>query len=569
MPFHNIFRPMLVFCLLMMLCGCSAGRPAKESPAEPFSKWRELAEKQRGIAPILSTSPLAGTPVTANESEPAFAADQPLPVPPAELVPPAESIRKLPDLPVTMHMNNVSVPVLLRTLAKIAELNMMVNESISGQTHLVVKNSPWNQVFTGLLDAYGLAYEWTGDILQVFSASDFQKKQSLLEAKNAYENAKTRQELALLQLEYFKRRQEPLVTKIVNIRYANLESLHQNLNQYLAVTRHSQDPSMDSAMSGMQLSDALSGSDKGLRPGEKGSIMMDKDSNSLIIHASGSDIDTVLPIIRELDRPGKQVLIEAHIVEVESNTGKALGIQWGGLANIKTSSDKQISVGGNISPFGQPLQDGTFLNPVDGTVVNLPVIGNTAINLGLMAQKMGSHVLYTQLMALQEQGVLNIISKPSITTRNHQKAIIKSGKEVPYQTVEGTGSDQTVSIQWKEAVIKLEVTPHVIDDQVVRLDILTHKDELDFTASVNGNPTIITKNAETSVMLLDGQTTVIGGLNKEKKSDSEKGVPGLKDMPGLGWMFKNISKEKEKEELLIFITPHILDNQITTSVQQD
>jgi type IV pilus assembly protein PilQ len=161
-------------------------------------------------------------------------------------------------------------------------------------------------------------------------------------------------------------------------------------------------------------------------------------------------------------------------------------------------------------------------------------------------------------MALQEQGVLNILSKPSITTQNHQKAIIKSGKEVPYQTVE----DDEISIEWKEAVIKLEVTPHIIDGQVVRLDILTHKDELDFSEPINGNPTIITKNAETSVMLMDGQTTVIAGLNKEKKTDSEQGVPGLKDMPGLGWLFKSTNNEKEKEELLIFITPHILDNQI-------
>jgi type IV pilus assembly protein PilQ len=184
------------------------------------------------------------------------------------------------------------------------------------------------------------------------------------------------------------------------------------------------------------------------------------------------------------------------------------------------------------------------------------------MNLGVMAQKMGSFVLYAQLMALQEQGVLNILSKPSITTQNHQKAIIRSGKEVPYQTVEGTGSDQTVNIEWKEAVIKLEVTPHIIDGQAVRLDILTNKDELDFTASVNGNPTIITKNAETSVMLMDGQTTVIAGLNKEKKTDSEQGVPGLKEMPGLGWLFKSTNNENEKEELLIFITPHILDNQI-------
>ncbi len=129
------------------------------------------------------------------------------------------------------------------------------------------------------------------------------------------------------------------------------------------------------------------------------------------------------------------------------------------MGNFKTSSDKQISVGGDISPFEKQLKDGEFLNPVDGNVVNLPMVGETGLNLGIMAQKMGSFVLYAQLMALQEEGMLNILSKPSITTQDHQKAIIRSGKEVPYQTVEGTGSDQTVSIEWKEAVIKLEVTP--------------------------------------------------------------------------------------------------------------
>jgi len=169
-----------------------------------------------------------------------------------------------------------------------------------------------------------------------------------------------------------------------------------------------------------------------------------------------------MPVIRELDRPVKQVLIEAHIVEAESTTGKALGIQWGGLSSSKTSSDKQISVGGNISPFGESLQDGSFYEPVDGNVVNLPAIASTGMNLGIMAQKMGSFVLYTQLMALQEEGVLNILSKPSITTQNHQKAVIKSGKEIPYQTVQ----DNEISIEWKEAVIKLEVTPHVVDDRL-------------------------------------------------------------------------------------------------------
>jgi len=137
---------------------------------------------------------------------------------------------------------------------------------------------------------------------------------------------------------------------------------------------------------------------------------------------------------------------------------------------------------------------------------------------------------------------------------DHRKATIESGKEVPFQTIE----DGEIKIEWKKAVIKLEVTPHVVNNDVIRLEILTHKDELDWSRTVSGNPTIITKNAETKVALHDGQTTVIGGLNKEKTQEGEAGVPWLKDIPGLGKLFRSNSKSQDMEELLIFITPHVL-----------
>ncbi len=176
------------------------------------------------------------------------------------------------------------------------------------------------------------------------------------------------------------------------------------------------------------------------------------------------------------------------------------------------------------------------------------------MTLGILHENIGKNILYAQLTALEQEGKLNILSKPSITTMDHRKAIIESGKEVPFQTIE----DGEVKIEWKKAVIKLEVIPHVINGEVVRLEIITHKDELDWTNTVLGNPTIITKNAETKVALYDGQTTVIGGLNKEKLQDGEAGVPWLKDIPGLGMLFRSTSKSQDMEELLIFITPHIL-----------
>ena len=159
-----------------------------------------------------------------------------------------------------------------------------------------------------------------------------------------------------------------------------------------------------------------------------------------------------------------------------------------------------------------------------------------------------------QLSALQREGKLNILSSPSITTLDNQSALIESGDEVPFQTVE----NGEVNIEYKKAVLSLEVTPHVIEGNTLKLNILTSKDELDFTRTVSGNPTIITKKAETNVIVYDGQTTVIGGLNKETHNDVESGVPGLKNLPLLGYLFKGSGQTNKMEDVLIFITPHIL-----------
>jgi len=199
-------------------------------------------------------------------------------------------------------------------------------------------------------------------------------------------------------------------------------------------------------------------------------------------------------------------------------------------------------------------------NPNAGAIVNLPIASAASgegLALGIIAENIGNFRLYAQLSALEQKGEINILSKPSITTMDNRKAIIKSGKEVPFQTI----VDGTTTIEFKEAVIKLEVTPHIINENIIRLEIVTHKDELDWTNPVNGNPTIITKNAETNVTLFDGQTTVIGGLNKEKYTDGETGIPGLKNIPGLGWLFKSTNDTNEMEELLIFITPYVLKEQ--------
>jgi type IV pilus assembly protein PilQ len=171
-----------------------------------------------------------------------------------------------------------------------------------------------------------------------------------------------------------------------------------------------------------------------------------------------------------------------------------------------------------------------------------------------MYQNIGNSLLALQLQALQSEGMLNILSSPSITTLENQAALIESGDRIPIQTVE----NGEVNIEYVEATLKLEVTPNVIDKTTLKLKIITNKDEPDFSRTVAGNPTIITRKAETNVILFNGQTTVIGGLSQETSSATSDGIPELKDIPGLGWLFGSKTRTKNMDELLIFITPHIL-----------
>ena len=548
---------------LSFMTGCTSF-DKKDKRADHFKKWRMLSEESQPV-----------TPVPEKTSDLREMAKDPVSTPPDKVEPTGSMVELepvLPDMPVSMRMHNVSVPVLLRTLARSANVNIMINDSITGHANIDIQNIPWDQAFLGLLETYGLTYEWSGRILRIITVDDLNNRKALLEAEQEYEQIKNEHSIAMLKLKKQQQQYDPLLTKIIKIHYADLKALQLNLETYLAtemINSVNHIPGEDQELS--------------VSPKMRGTILMDEVTNSLIVQASQNDIDKILPLIEKLDQPIRQVRIEAHIVEANSDIAKELGIQWGGLG-LHTSGKKNTWIGGPIGTNGKSLfvssDDATPEVPAGSPIIHLPSIG-TGINfpssenagvqgwegmtIGLMHQRIGDYLLYAQLTALEEEGELNILSKPSITTMDHRKAVIKSGKEVPFQTIDEEGN---LEVEFKEAVIKLEVIPHIIDNEIVRLEILTHKDELDWTRTVNGNPTIITKNAETQVTLFDGQTTVIAGLNKEKLSSGESGVPGLKDVPGLGMLFKSKNKSNDMEELLIFITPRILESKTSSPASQ-
>ena len=396
------------------------------------------------------------------------------------------------------------------------ELRIRISSStkkVSGKVNINIHQAPWDQVFMGILRSNGLSYAWEGEIIRIMTAEDMD------------EDIRSKAREHALRLT-----QTPL-TRIVSIKFTEANSLKENLERFVTVDRGGK---------------------------KTGSILVDEHTNSLIIQAISNDMDRILAITKKLDRPTPQVLIEAIIVEANKDVARELGVQWGGIYAGK-SGDKRAIVtgqqGGNLTTSGTDVD--TNLDVTSGSVVNLPAAalgGFNPMTLGLIYTRVGEYLLSAQLSALQDQGKLHILSSPSITTLDNQTALIESGTDVPYQSVE----DGEVKVEYKKAVLRLEVVPHVIDGDTLKLLVKVNKDEPDFSRTVGNNPTILTKKAETNVIQNDGQTIVIGGLSKESSSRNNTGTPFLEDIPGLGYLFKRKSSADQMEELLIFITPHIL-----------
>ncbi len=489
-----------IFYLLLMVAwlgGCSNKRDLKDIQDPFYEQWRVKAEEAKGNSPV-EPPPIDEEPFEIISQDPA--AREALEVP-----------RPLPNRKISMKMNNIDVAVLLRALARAADQNIILNEKVSGKININIHEAFWDEVFLSILQTHGLSYAWQGNIIRIMTAEDMDAD-LLAKAR--------RRELRLAQ---------PPLTRIVSVKFSDAENLKTNLEQFVTVDRNGN---------------------------PTGSILVDEHTNSLIIQAIKNDMDRILAVVKKLDRPTPQVLIEAFIVEANKDVARELGIQWGGVYKGK-SGDKNVIISGNQGGTAS----GGINDPIDvttGAVVDLPALAIGGFNpatLGLIYTRVGEYLLSAQLSALQDQGKLHILSSPSITTLDNQLAFIESGEDVPYQSIGQLGE---VNIQYKKAVLKLEVTPNVIDENTLKMHIKVNKDEADFSRTVLGNPTIITKNAETNVIQNDGQTIVIGGLSKEASSRSNTGTPFLEDIPGLGYLFKRKSSADRMEELLIFITPHIL-----------
>lgn len=448
----------------------------------------------------------------------------------------------------SLELREASVVSALKSLAKIAELNIVIDGDVEGSVTLDFQNVPWNQAFHSIMQNRSLEYEWQDSILRIISYQALEKELKVRELQKK-----------LLQIKQEERAAEPLNMRLVKIHHMDIKKMAANMQQLLEASA------------------------KAANVSYRGSVVVDEDTNTIIMNAVADDINQMLDLVDALDRPATQVHIESKIVVTSKRNARELGVQWGGLVG---GGNLFGTAGGNSQGvLGDGLTLDDKINPTTGQISNFPssslgelfssgalgggatplpgqLVGSSGLTAGLVYQR-GDLLLNMQLSALESEGQADILSSPSITTLDNQTAYIESGTEIPYQS---SSDNEGTNTEFKKAVLRLEVTPHVIDDSLIRLKVFTTNDEPDRTLeNKDEEPAIFTRKAETTVLLFNGQTTVIAGLLKEFRSDAESGIPWIKDIPYIGRAFQSDSRDAEMNDLLIFITPHILERRTADS----
>ena len=433
---------------------------------------------------------------------------------------------------ISLDVQNADIKSVLRLLSEQGKVSIVSDDDVKGTVTLSIKDVTWEEALDVLLKVKNLEKIQNGAVITVMTMENLAKQQTL---------------------ERNRRDVEPQATKVISINYASAAGLKENLQEFLK--------------------------DKDGKP--RGSVRVDEHSNSLIIQALPEDIRRIIPIIEKIDKPTNQIQIKANIVETTKDMARSLGIQWGGVLgrNIGDygmyvtpggTGGSTVSPGSALSGSYTPAYGSSGVGG-QGFGVNFPASGlsdTASATLGLIFGTIGGNLLEVQLSALQKDNKLNILSSPSITTMDNQLAYTENGLKVPYVTTTTSTTGTTRDVKFETVVLRLEITPHVIDGKNMKMKILVSKDEVDTTRVVEGNPFIIKKKTETNLIVQDGETIVISGLTKQTNTIGDTGVPLFKDVPILGWLFKSESKNTGMEEVLIFITPTIMKPSAAAGIQE-
>ena len=431
-----------------------------------------------------------------------------------------QALRQFSGIPIDVDYSGANLRSVLKQLAQIGGINIVIDPSVPGSAtvDLTLTQVPWDQVMDVVLRSSQLTYQVDGPVVRVLT------RKALTDELNAEAEQKKAGEAA-----------PDLVTFQRRLNYASAEEVKKLLEAAQLVSA-------------------------------RGTADFDTRSNMLIVKDVQRNVDEVQKLVLELDKPEPQVEIEARIVQTNRDTAREIGVQWGFNGRVSPELGNTAPLGfpnrGSVS--GRTQQQGAVTQgPTDpratplertGTAVNLPVTGaSSAIGLS-MGSVNGSFNLDVALSALEHKGDVKVLSTPRVVTQNNKEANVKQGFQVPIQVV----ANNTVTVNFKDAALKLTVVPQITGANTVILQIALENAQPDFSRAVDGNPSINTQSAMTQVQVTNGETTVIGGIVQSRETSALDQTPGVSRIPLLGWLFKRVSNRNENQELLIFITPRII-----------
>jgi type IV pilus assembly protein PilQ len=400
--------------------------------------------------------------------------------------------------PVSLVFDDADIRKVMRLISEISDLNLIVSEEVQGNISLRLQDVPWDQALDLILEIQELGMIKKGNVARVLPLKKIQEMET--------ERLRAKQEV---------KRLEETVTEIFAINYKDAESFEDVIDDILS---------------------------------DQGEVQVIEGSKKIMVNDIPSKLDEVREILKQLDEPVKQVMIEARIVEANTAEGLDLGIKWG----VKYSNDESGSIGTSSIDTTDVGVGGSFLINPESVAGSLGAPGlGSLITFGRTGED--STVLNLRLSALESSGKGRVVSSPKVLTLDGEEAEISDGVQIPYKTT----SDEGTTTEFQDATLSLKVTPEVNPDNSIILDIEASNSTPG--SNYSDGTGIDTKEAKTKLLLKNGETSVIGGVYVEQSNSVKEGVPFIKDVPFLGRFFRSDSNTQQRRELLIFITPRIVD----------
>ncbi|AGW12012.1 putative bacterial type II and III secretion system protein [Megalodesulfovibrio gigas DSM 1382 = ATCC 19364] len=536
---------MVLAAAMLLVIAAAAGCKTQEPQKDAFlEKWKAAAEQAQGHSPTYK----APKPTERRRPQPVVNREE----------------RPLPSRLVSLRMHEADLAAVLKALSRAGNQSVMLSPNIAGKVTVNIDKKPWDQVFRGIVTTNGLTYRWEGEIIRVMTLDDVKNDAEILQAISTAEKEKK----LLHQI------RSDMQTEVIPIRYNNKITMLGGTIARLVLKRECAKDEDEvkielysyEAKRGATDAEGKSSSQEQSSDLEgcfDGDVGVDSSTNAIIITTTPEKMERAFALIDKLDRPQKQIRIRANIVETSTTVARDLGMRYGfWMRNNRVDGYQDLYVVPGVQN-GELEDDGTytFTNPmgigVAPTGYGMNFMEKTltsGASMGMIFGVLGENFLEVQLNALAENNLVKILSSPSIVTMDNELGVLENGQQVPYPVSTG---DQ-VNVEFKDALLQLAIRPHIIDDRYMRMDILVTQDSVNFSDTVFGYPSIDKRKSATSLVVQNKETVVISGLQLKREINNDYGLPGVKDVPVLGWLFKGESKSDDAAEILVFLTPTIL-----------